>query len=278
MADVIKNLQLEKISAITSGDLQSQEAIVFLHGWGGCKELWWNSLYYLSNTAYCIALDLPGTGDTAIDPSLLTMQDMAKWVYDTCTSLNLHRVTLVGHSMGGNLASQIAISFPAFVKRLILVDAAIDTTRLPKRAYITISPYYGMLSLHVFRLISMPICPIGKQVPHNHTGGYWYPLARRVDLFVKTSRNTQALQLQMRMLCENKLEIGHLQSIGSPIFFIHGRYDGVIPVSLAQSYSEQIIGSRIKVYDSSHHCPMDHEPAVFASDLQSFIDDFPIQD
>ena len=72
-----------------------------------------------------LALDLPGTGGTPLPPGLRTMPDMARWLQDVCPP-GLPSVTLVGHSLGGNLAVQVALDFPDMVRRLVLVGAALE--------------------------------------------------------------------------------------------------------------------------------------------------------
>ena len=103
---------LPGVGTLSAGPPDAAETLLFLHGWGGCKELWWNALADLGGAFRVIALDLPGTGGTPLPPDVRTMPDMARWVCDVCRRLGLPAVTLVGHSFGGNLAAQVALDFP----------------------------------------------------------------------------------------------------------------------------------------------------------------------
>ena len=71
-----------------------------------------------------LALDLPGFGLTPMPDERITISGYGRFVDAFCTALGLDQVALVGNSMGGYIAAEIAIQFPARVSRLVLVSAA----------------------------------------------------------------------------------------------------------------------------------------------------------
>jgi pimeloyl-ACP methyl ester carboxylesterase len=262
---------IRNLGVLAGGPADATETMVYLHGWGASKELWWNSLAMLSDSVRGYALDLPGTGDTPLGHRLESMGQLASWTRDACGRLGLTRATLVGHSLGGNLAAQMALDFPEFAQRLVLVDAALATTSLPRRVYWTQSPTYGISAIRAMRLATTPLAAIGAGVPHDHHGGFLGPLARRASLFVATNKSDAALQMQLRLLCGNPLDTKRLSAIGAPILMIHGSLDGVIPVATAKGYADALPGCRFKLFATSHHCPMDHDPPGFARVLREFM-------
>ena len=153
---------LPDVGVLAAGPENATEALLYLHGWGGSKELWWNTLARLADTHRNIAVDLPGTGGTPLPPGLRTMPDTARWVAETCARLGLDRVTLVGHSLGGNLAAQTALDYPDLVRRLVLVDAALDPAALPVRARWPLHGRLGLPALRLMRLASLPLASAGR--------------------------------------------------------------------------------------------------------------------
>jgi len=67
---------------------------------------------------------LPGYEDSEGADNLRTMQDVALWAFDVQDALGLERPILVGHSMGGMIAAEMAAIAPREVERLVLVAPA----------------------------------------------------------------------------------------------------------------------------------------------------------
>jgi len=261
---------MHDLGIMTHGS-EGGDPIVFVHGWGASKELWWNTMVGLEDIGRCYSIDLPGTGETPLGHRFESMSQMAGWLRTMCERLKADKVTLIGHSLGGNLSAQTALEYPDLVKRLILVDAALATQSLPRRVYWTQSELYGLQAIKAAKAAAVPLATAGLRVPHNHRGGFWGPFARRAGLFIGMNKNDVALQMQLKLLCGNPLTPERLRDIKAPILFVHGGLDGVIPVATAKEYASKVPGSRIKLFPTSHHCPMDHDPPGFVDTLRSFI-------
>lgn len=104
------------------------EVLVFLHYFGGSGQSWKWVTDILSDKYRCVALTLPGFGGSpAMDnPSI---ENFAEYVQKELESLEIRTYTLIGHSMGGKIAMQIAINCEKrVVKELILVAPSPPTT------------------------------------------------------------------------------------------------------------------------------------------------------
>lgn len=249
------------------------EAVIYVHGWGACKELWWNTMIGLAGIARGYSIDLPGTGDTPLAHRFESMSQMAGWLRSICERLGVEKATLIGHSLGGNLVAQTALDYPDLVKRLILVDAALATESLPRRVFWTQSPMYGLHAIRAAKAAAVPLATAGMRVPHEHAGGFWGPFARRAGLFISANKSDAALQMQLKLLCGNPLTAERLTEIRAPILFVHGTLDGVIPIHTAKAYAQGVPGSKIEIFTTSHHCPMDHDPPGFIRTLRTFIEE-----
>ncbi len=263
-------LTLPDIGALAAGPEDASETLLYLHGWGGSKELWWNTLTRLADTHRSIALDLPGTGGTALPPGLRTMPDMARWVAQTCTRLGLARVTLVGHSLGGNLAAQVALDFPALAHRLVLVDAALDPSSLPVRARWPLHGRLGLPALRLMRLVSLPLAAAGRGAASDQTLGFWRAYARRTHWYAQANRDDRALQRQLQALTDNPLLPTRLTALRLPILIAHGARDAVVPLAEALALAHALAGAKLIVFPTAQHCPMDTDPAGFAQTLRDF--------
>lgn len=98
--------------------------VLLIHGFGGDLDNWLFNIDALSEKAPVYALDLPGHGQSiknVADPGLETMVDAVVQLMD---HLELSKVHLVGHSMGGLVAAQTAISNPDRAASLSLICSA----------------------------------------------------------------------------------------------------------------------------------------------------------
>lgn len=101
---------------------QGRTAVLLLHGVGGGRSIWSDSA---SGTASAIAdagfravaIDFPGYGDSAGSPSLGAM---VQAVLDMVHHLHADRTVLLGHSMGGMVAQEVAARAPQAVSGLVL--------------------------------------------------------------------------------------------------------------------------------------------------------------
>ena len=264
-------LPFSDIGGLTTGRSDASETLVYLHGWGGSKALWWNTLIALSDSVHGISLDLPGTGGTPLPPGLTTMPEMAQWLAQTCDRLGLNPVTLVGHSLGGNLAAQTALDYPKLVKRLVLVDAALEPSYFPRRAALPLSERYGLAALRMMRLASLPLAAAGRRIPHAHGGGYWLPFARRTHLYLSANPDDASLQVQVRALSSSHLSPARLTGLSCPILIVHGAHDDIVPVARARALARALPHARLVIFPKAHHCPMDADPPAFARTLRDFL-------
>ena len=96
--------------------------LIFLHYFGGSKESWNWTTTNLAEDFNCVALNLPGFGGLAFldKPSLA---GMAEYVTEQIQALNTGPCVLIGHSMGGKIAVQVAIQNTEndLISQLILV-------------------------------------------------------------------------------------------------------------------------------------------------------------
>jgi pyruvate dehydrogenase E2 component (dihydrolipoamide acetyltransferase) len=99
--------------------------VLFLHGFGGDLDNWLFNLDAVAAVAPVIALDLPGHGQSdARLPGGATLPELAGFVLHFLDSLDVERVHIVGHSMGGSIAAQMALAAPQRVAALVLIATA----------------------------------------------------------------------------------------------------------------------------------------------------------
>jgi pyruvate dehydrogenase E2 component (dihydrolipoamide acetyltransferase) len=116
-----------KIAALLAGPTETKETIVFLHGLGGSQSTWANVLGAFAESYRIAAVDLPGHGGSdkpSPESTDYSIPGLAARIGELLEQLKLPPAILVGHSLGGATALQLALDRPKLVRALVLVDSA----------------------------------------------------------------------------------------------------------------------------------------------------------
>jgi len=107
-------------------------ALVFVHC-GGCNRSFWDGqTAYFAAKHRVVALDLAGYGQSGVGRKDWTMPAFGQDVVSVVEALDLKRVVLIGHSLGGPAVLEAARRMPGRVAGLVLVDTLLDFEfRLP---------------------------------------------------------------------------------------------------------------------------------------------------
>ncbi len=107
--------------------------VVLIHGMLNSSRHWREVALRLAERHRVIAPDLIGHGDSATPRGDYSLGAHAAAIRDLLVSLDVHRATFVGHSLGGGVAMQFFWQFPERVERLALVSAAASAARSARR-------------------------------------------------------------------------------------------------------------------------------------------------
>lgn len=97
------------------------KTIVMLHGFGGCHDVWSDVIASLAPFARTLAYDLPGHGRSLDFPGAGPAKVAAKAILADLAARQVKRAHIVGHSMGGAVATLMAMAEPAMVASLTLL-------------------------------------------------------------------------------------------------------------------------------------------------------------
>ena len=98
--------------------------LLFVHGLSGAWQNFLENIPYFARTHRVVALDLPGFGSSPMPPWEISIPAYGRFVRDFCERLGIGRCSLVGNSMGGFIATEVAITEPDRVDDLTLISAA----------------------------------------------------------------------------------------------------------------------------------------------------------
>jgi len=94
--------------------------LVLVHGFMGGSAQWNYQRSELSKAFDIVAIDLPGFGENADLPVINSIEGFAEWVMEDLSAKGVKRYNLLGHSMGGMIAQEMARRDATRVERLVL--------------------------------------------------------------------------------------------------------------------------------------------------------------
>lgn len=112
-----------KNTSVNYSDTGKGTAVVLLHGFLENAKMWDDFVPELSKKHRIITIDLLGHGQTGPVGYVQTMEDNADLVHTVLSELNIRKVVLTGHSMGGYVALAFAELYPDMVKGIALINS-----------------------------------------------------------------------------------------------------------------------------------------------------------
>jgi pimeloyl-ACP methyl ester carboxylesterase len=112
-----------KLMRGTRAQSEAKPTLLFLHGAGGASA-WLPFMDALAQQFNLLVPEHPGYGDSDTPAWLQRVEDLAYYYLDVLEELDLHRVHLVGHSLGGWTAAALAVKNSSRLGSLTLISAA----------------------------------------------------------------------------------------------------------------------------------------------------------
>lgn len=103
---------------------KGDSTILFVHGLGHTHLAWWQNIAQLQHFNRCIAIDLPGSGQSSAGNYNYSLHFFADCIFHFIQQKKLKNVFIAGHSMGGQIAMIFALKYPEAAQGLILCAPA----------------------------------------------------------------------------------------------------------------------------------------------------------
>jgi pimeloyl-ACP methyl ester carboxylesterase len=243
------------------GSVQGRPPLVLIHGSGGSR-LHWPPAVRRMQGQHVYALDLPGHGDSA-PPCESSVAGYAQRLMDWLGALDLERVILAGHSLGGAIALHAAAAFPQRVAGLVLVGTGARLRVHPAILETTADP--GGFDQAVAQVMEWAF---STKAP-----------ARLVELAHKRMLETDPRVLHKDFqACDAFDMMDQLGEIRAPALALCGSEDRLTPPKYSRYLAENIPDAGMSLVEGAGHMVMLERPDRVASAIAAFIDEhFPAQ-
>jgi pimeloyl-ACP methyl ester carboxylesterase len=251
--------------------------LVLLHGAGDNALDWRWVMPALSATHLVYAPDLPGSPDSARPAADYSPGFFERFVAGFLDALDIERAAMVGNSLGGLVALRLALSAPARVTALVLVDSA----GLGR----AVNPVFTSVNVPGLSEAAMPLwrTPIGAyqrawgraallfarpgSVPRE-----WLVEQRRLALSPGyLEAHLTALRAQVSPGGQREVLVDQLSLLKMPTLVVWGARDRVFPESQARDAAAHLHEGSLAVIPDCGHMPHVECPDLFVAALDEFF-------
>jgi pimeloyl-ACP methyl ester carboxylesterase len=236
-----------------------------LHAWEGWAEA-------LKGKRRVIRFDLPGFGLTGPSPDgIYTIDNNVHLVIAILDHLGIERCVLGGNSLGGIVSWRAALSYPARVEKLILVDSVGYPSHPASVPHV-----FSMARIPVFSQLLKYTLPrsLVAQGLRNVFGDPSKVTPELVDRYVELTQregNRGALIERFRQRQPGSLAANRIAELKLPTLIIWGGRDRLIPPDDAERFHHDIAGSTLVMFDDLGHMPEEEDPARTVLAVKQFL-------
>ncbi len=262
--------------AVNLVDLGRGPVLIFVHGLSGSWQNWLENLPELARDHRVVALDLPGFGESELPAQRISMAGYADVVDGVLEQLGVDTADLVGNSMGGLVALEVALRFPSRVRRLVLVspagisaqgllgDRAMVALRRSERLITGYNGFWAARADRVSRRAGLRRQLLRASAAHPDL--LPAPLASEQLKVSGRPGFLDALEAIIRTSIRPRLG-----DVACPTLIVWGTADRLVPVRDAERFARGIRGSTVVRYADTGHVAMLERPEQFNADLRSFL-------
>ena len=251
-----------RVAYVEAGE-QNPNAVVFIHGFSGDLQNWWDQYDYFQQNFHVLILDNPGHGKSekcGQEPCSIDL--FARTVVGLMAERGIAKAVLVGNSMGGGIAAYVAIHYPERVEKLVLSDSAG-------------SGQYGPLALLLPVATPRTIKLIGVTKDRQYRGQDPKDRARSAmtaSFGGTTEERPYLIALDQAITSTVRTRIrDDFPKIAAPTLLIWGDDDPLVKPKTMDVFSQGIPDTTSYLVHQGGHTPQMQTPAEFNCAVENFI-------
>ncbi|MFX0020984.1 MAG: alpha/beta fold hydrolase [Candidatus Hermodarchaeota archaeon] len=236
--------------------------LVFIHGWLGTSLEWRYQLFHFNFKNHIILLDLPGFGKSDKPNEDYSIEFFTNQLLDFVRLLGYKEIILVGHSLGGLIAQNIAFNTPNLVKKLILISSTSNIFQSIRERFIV---FWVNILFKLFYKSSLKNI-IGKIISPE------VEIREFNKLYNSTLKLPKMVVLSTFKNMTYKYKIKkNLFTISQPTLLIFGSNDKIISKSNINELNKFIPNSELLVIENGSHRTMYNNYSRVNEAIERFI-------
>jgi pimeloyl-[acyl-carrier protein] methyl ester esterase len=242
---------------------------VLLHGWGLNVRVWDGLVEELRNRFRMIAVDLPGHGRSAWSPGRGTPAEQAWLIHSTLASVS-NRYSLLGWSLGGQIALDLAAAMPGQIDKLVLVAATPRFAHSPDWPYGMQPAVITKLATQLRQDYRQAVSDFLELQVRGSIEGTGVLEQLRQALFVHGQAQPGALEAGLDTLATSDLR-PTLSHVRTPALVIGGQNDRITAPAASRALAQALPDARYVEMRRAAHAPFLSHRREFAALVDKFL-------
>lgn len=238
------------------------KVLLLLHGLGSSKRDWDAQVPFFSKKYRVITLDLRGHGDSTKPLNDYGVALMTKDVKQFLDLMKIKKATIVGFSMGGAVAFEMAAAHPEYLENLVIVNSGPDFNDLGKIGQ-------DLLKNRTEFLETKGLAALAKQISFN-----MFPEHHQIVLrneFEERCRNNEYNAYYKSFITLMAWGLGtKLKDIKIRTLVVASDMD-YTPINFKENYVKEMSNAQLVVIENSRHGVIIDQPEAFNLTLQNFL-------
>ena len=264
--DKVFRIEGNQIIVTLAGD-PANPPVFLIHGWMLQRGIWESTIRALEGKYYCIAPDLLGHGASDKPANAdYSLEAQAQRIFKLADQLGIQKFSMIGHSMGGQMALYIACSLaPQRVEKIATIGGVVTgelSPRVEKMNVKMVQLGRKMLALYD---ISRSLINFGPFV--NWAFRSWFYDMKSVPLKTWEAERLSVTNRACAVSYDETYKALHsvnlvkyLHKVKIPVLIIHGENDGVVPVEQAMIVQDTVTNHQLALFKKCGHFPMYEKP------------------
>ena len=260
-------------SALHMETMGSGTPVVLLHGWGMHAGVFSPLSAHLMQTYRAVAVDLPGHGESAAFEQFAELERLADYTVKQLLPVLESGAVVLGWSLGGLLAQAMAIAYPQYISKLVLICSTprfvlADDWRYGLRPEV-LEAFADDLrkddASTLSRFLSLQFFGSADQKVRLRE-------ARKL-LLARPRAQSSALAQGLSLLMRSDLR-SRLGEISCPALVINAEHDTLVPAAAGQYLAEQVADGRCVIIRGAGHAPFLSHTAGVTHFLDQFLNEY----
>jgi pimeloyl-ACP methyl ester carboxylesterase len=252
--------------------------VVGLHGLGATNASLLPTIWDLAADHRVLAPDLPGHGASGAPLARYDAPFFARWLGDYLDAVGVESAVLLGNSLGGRVALEVALLTPSRVRGVVLLAPAVAFRRLrqfvpavrltrPEAAVLPLPMTRGMARAGIRLMLSQPDRLTAQS--YDAAAGEFTRVYRRPAYRVAFFSALRQIYLDDAFGREGFW--GRLPSLEPPALFVWGRRDRLVPSGFARHVAAALPNAVSVVLDDCGHVPQFELPEATHAHVREFL-------
>ncbi len=236
--------------------------VLLIHGLGASAERWTQVIPHLSKKYHVIALDLIGYGFSDKPSVDYTPAFFSQFIFDFLNTIGITKTSMIGSSLGGQIATECAITQSKMIKKIVLVSPS----GIMKQSTPTLDAYM-LAALYPTqdgtKTAFQMMAGIRKEIDSDTINGF----IQRMTL-----PNAKMAFMSTILGIRNAVPLSErLAKISAPTLVVWGKQDTLIPIAYSKDFVSSIKNCQFVEMESSGHTPYVEEPEKFSEIVLKFL-------